>query len=86
MSRFDQYYRRVSLGLIYRDGWGSVDDLAKIIYYRRNIVGNRDICKQYVPDNYPVRIEKVNFLIKFNTRSNRTIIHEKITCNLGIKI
>lgn len=85
MSRFDQYYRRVSLGLIYRDGWGSVDDLAKIIYYRRNIVGNRDICKQYVPDDYPVKIEKVNFLIKFNTSSSREFI-KKFIYNLGIKI
>ena len=61
MSRFDQYWRRVSLGTIYRHGWGSVPDLAKIIYYRRNIVSNREICKQYVPADYPVKIEKVCF-------------------------
>ncbi len=29
MSKLDQYYRRVALGTIYREGWGSVKDLAK---------------------------------------------------------
>lgn len=58
MSRFDQYYRRVILGTIYKEGWGSVKDLEKIIHYRRSVIGNRDKCNEVVGTNYPITIEK----------------------------
>lgn len=58
MSRFDQYYRRVALGTIYREGWGSVKDLAKIVHYRRTVIGNREKCNELVPKDYPIKIEK----------------------------
>lgn len=58
MSKFDQYYRRIALGTIYREGWGSVKDLAKIVHYRRTVIGNRESCNQIVPKGYPITIDK----------------------------
>lgn len=58
VSRLDVLYRKLLLTKLFIQGWGKPDDL-KRIFELRKIVGNREKCKELVPKDYPVFIDKV---------------------------
>lgn len=58
VSRLDVLYRRLLLTKLFIQGWGKPDDLKRIVEFRR-IIGNREKCKDLVPKDYPVFIDKV---------------------------
>ncbi|XP_046871295.1 protein ABHD18 [Hypomesus transpacificus] len=58
VSRLDVLYRRLLLTKLFIQGWGKPDDLKRIFEFRR-IIGNREKCKDLVPKDYPVFIDKV---------------------------
>ncbi|XP_066576268.1 protein ABHD18 [Amia ocellicauda] len=58
VSRLDVLYRRLLLTKLFIQGWGKPDDLRRIFEFRK-IIGNREKCKNLVPKDYPVFIDKV---------------------------
>ncbi|KAL0973942.1 hypothetical protein UPYG_G00213250 [Umbra pygmaea] len=58
VSRLDVVYRRLLLTKLFIQGWGKPDDLKRIFEFRK-IIGNREKCKELVPKDYPVFIDKV---------------------------
>lgn len=58
VSRLDILYRRLLLTKLFIQGWGKPEDLKRIFEFRR-IIGNREKCKDLVPKDYPVFIDKV---------------------------
>uniref|UniRef100_A0A6Q2WUI5 Uncharacterized protein n=1 Tax=Esox lucius TaxID=8010 RepID=A0A6Q2WUI5_ESOLU len=58
VSRLDIFYRRLLLTKLFIQGWGKPDDLKRIFEFRK-IIGNREKCKELVPKDYPVFIDKV---------------------------
>ncbi|KAM9412896.1 protein ABHD18 [Salvelinus alpinus] len=58
VSRLDVLYRKLLLTKLFIQGWGKPDDL-KRIFKLRKIIGNREKCKELVPKDYPVFIDKV---------------------------
>ncbi|XP_051784356.1 protein ABHD18 isoform X2 [Erpetoichthys calabaricus] len=58
ISRLDVLYRRLLLTKLFIQGWGKPDDLKRIFQFRK-VIGNRDTCKNLVPKDYPVFIDKV---------------------------
>ncbi|CAB1325130.1 unnamed protein product [Coregonus sp. 'balchen'] len=58
VSRLDVLYRKLLLTKLFIQGWGKPDDL-KRIFELRKIVGDREKCKELVPKDYPVFIDKV---------------------------
>uniref|UniRef100_A0A4W5KVL6 Abhydrolase domain containing 18 n=1 Tax=Hucho hucho TaxID=62062 RepID=A0A4W5KVL6_9TELE len=59
VSRLDVLYRKLLLTKLFIQGWGKPDDL-KRIFELRKVVGNREKCKELVPKDYPVFIDKVD--------------------------
>uniref|UniRef100_A0A8C9SF07 Abhydrolase domain containing 18 n=1 Tax=Scleropages formosus TaxID=113540 RepID=A0A8C9SF07_SCLFO len=57
VSRLDVLYRRLLLTKLFIHGWGKPDDLKRIFEFRK-IIGNREKCKDLVPKDYPVFIDK----------------------------
>ncbi|KAI5623112.1 protein ABHD18 [Silurus asotus] len=58
VSRFDLLYRRLLLTKLFIRGWGKPEDLKRIFEFRK-IIGDREKCKNLVPRDYPVFIDKV---------------------------
>ncbi|KAF4092508.1 hypothetical protein AMELA_G00021770 [Ameiurus melas] len=58
MSRLDVLYRRLLLTKLFIRGWGKPEDLKRIFEFRK-IIGDREKCKNLVPRDYPVFIDKV---------------------------
>ncbi|XP_036407209.1 protein ABHD18 [Megalops cyprinoides] len=58
VSRLDVLYRRLLLTKLFIQGWGKPEDLKRIFEFRK-IIGNRERCKDLVPKDYPVFIDKV---------------------------
>uniref|UniRef100_A0A8C2IJT7 Abhydrolase domain containing 18 n=1 Tax=Cyprinus carpio TaxID=7962 RepID=A0A8C2IJT7_CYPCA len=58
LSRLDVLYRRLLLTKLFIQGWGKPEDLKRIFEFRK-IIGNRERCKDLVPRDYPVFIDKV---------------------------
>jgi hypothetical protein len=59
MSKLDKYFRTLQLtSKFYKDGWGSYQDLSKIVEYRRQWVGKRENCLKLIPKEYPVQLDK----------------------------
>lgn len=58
VSRLDLLYRRLLLTKLFIQGWGKPDDLKRIFEFRK-IIGDREKCKNLIPRDYPVFIEKV---------------------------
>ncbi|XP_051506524.1 protein ABHD18-like [Myxocyprinus asiaticus] len=58
VSRLDVLYRRLLLTKLFIQGWGKPEDLKRIFKFRK-IIGNRERCKNLVPVDYPIFIDKV---------------------------
>uniref|UniRef100_A0A8C0Y843 Abhydrolase domain containing 18 n=1 Tax=Cyprinus carpio carpio TaxID=630221 RepID=A0A8C0Y843_CYPCA len=58
LSRLDVLYRRLLLTKLFIQGWGKPEDLKRIFEFRK-IIGNRERCKDLVPRDYPVFIDKI---------------------------
>ncbi|XP_029917634.1 protein ABHD18 isoform X2 [Myripristis murdjan] len=57
VSRLDVLYRRLLLTKLFIQGWGKPEDLKRIFEFRK-IIGDRERCKDLVPNDYPVYIDK----------------------------
>ncbi|XP_056143206.1 protein ABHD18 [Lampris incognitus] len=57
VSRLDVFYRRLLLTRLFIQGWGKPEDLKRIFEFRK-IIGDRERCKDLVPTDYPVYIDK----------------------------
>lgn len=57
MSRLDQLYRRLLLTKFFTKGWGKPDNLKRLFDFRK-VISNRELCRQLVPKDYPIHIEK----------------------------
>ncbi|KAM3866691.1 protein ABHD18 [Diretmus argenteus] len=57
VSRLDVLYRRLLLTKLFIRGWGKPEDLKRIFEFRK-IIGDRQRCKDLVPKDYPVYIDK----------------------------
>ncbi|XP_076005342.1 protein ABHD18 [Genypterus blacodes] len=57
VSRLDVFYRRLLLTKLFIGGWGKPEDLKRIFEFRK-IIGDREKCKDLVPKDYPVYIDK----------------------------
>ncbi|KAM4621540.1 protein ABHD18 isoform 1-T1 [Polymixia lowei] len=57
VSRLDVLYRRLLLTKLFIQGWGKPEDLKRIFEFRK-IIGDRERCKDLVPKDYPVYIDK----------------------------
>ncbi|XP_048827158.1 protein ABHD18 isoform X1 [Brienomyrus brachyistius] len=58
VSRLDVFYRRLLLTKLFIQGWGKPEDLKRIFEFRK-IIGDREKCKDLVPKDYPVFIDKI---------------------------
>ncbi|XP_015200341.1 protein ABHD18 [Lepisosteus oculatus] len=58
VSRLDVLYRKLLLTKMFIQGWGKPDDLKRIFEFRK-LIGDREKCKNLVPKDYPVFIDKV---------------------------
>ncbi|KAJ8382451.1 hypothetical protein SKAU_G00032290 [Synaphobranchus kaupii] len=58
VSRLDVLYRRFLLTKLFIQGWGKPEDFKRMFEFRK-IIGNRERCKDFIPKDYPVVIEKV---------------------------
>ncbi|XP_078145352.1 protein ABHD18 isoform X2 [Centroberyx gerrardi] len=59
LSRLDVLYRRLLLTKLFIQGWGKPEDLKRIFEFRK-IIGDRERCKDLVPKDYPVYIDKTD--------------------------
>ncbi|XP_076446925.1 protein ABHD18-like [Babylonia areolata] len=57
MSRLDQLYRRLLLTKFFTKGWGKPDNLKRIFEFRK-IMSDREQCRNLVPNDYPIHIDK----------------------------
>ncbi|KAF5906439.1 protein ABHD18 isoform X1, partial [Clarias magur] len=58
VSRLDVLYRRLLLTKLFIRGWGKPEELKRIFEFRK-LIGDREKCKNLVPRDYPVSIDKV---------------------------
>ncbi|XP_060568024.1 protein ABHD18-like isoform X1 [Ruditapes philippinarum] len=57
MSKLDWFWRRLIVTSLYTKGWGKPEDMKRIFNLRKKL-GNRDVCRHLVPQDYPVYIDK----------------------------
>ncbi|KAF7645038.1 hypothetical protein LDENG_00211230 [Lucifuga dentata] len=57
VSRLDVFYRRLLLSKLFIGGWGKPEDLKRIFEFRK-VIADRKKCKDLVPKDYPVYVDK----------------------------